>query len=153
MSSSSFFHKIAVLLRAAKTFCRLTLTFSSSLITITCMSRDEATEYAALIAQELSELNETVESDGEAVSTWLNETALDLNVFSSVLKKEGIIVEILRTCGGPRCEIQLRSDEEGWLTVNAWWGISFASKRVHARRLWQELNEYGHVVVFANEPW
>ena len=77
---------------------------------------DEMSDYrAALVTLEID-----YSQADDALSIYLNETALDLTVLMD--RETGRArIEILRTCGGPRCEITRDTHHDGQnITVTTW---------------------------------
>lgn len=99
---------------------------------------DKARRYSATIAQEVTALDRLMTADPEtdaeqialdlatlglehiddtsdALSTYLNETALEITYYHAVGHNDENLgltrVVILRTCGGPRCEITRDSND------------------------------------------
>ena len=81
------------------------------------LTTDDPDEVAAALAE--LEL-EHVEQD-DALSTYLNETALDINYYRShEADTYELRTVILRTCGGPRCEITRDSNDGHQVEVTTW---------------------------------
>jgi len=81
------------------------------------------------IAAAYTELGqENTNDDYEAPLTWLNETCLDLKVLRTDDRKQTRI-EILRTCGGPHCEITRDSNDGYNLAVTTYDGSDQATIR------------------------
>jgi hypothetical protein len=106
----------------------------------------DAYQYARTIADEVIGL-ESGELDGydlsehegldrtyDAVTTWLAELALDVEVTRSVASGELTAVEVTRTVGGPGCWITFRpaSDAE----VRVVWGSDDVRVHVPGRMVW-----------------
>ena len=88
---------------------------------------DEA--LAENIAAAYAELEqENTNDDYEAPITWLNESCLDLKVLRTD-DREQTRVEILRTCGGPRCEITRDSNDGQVIAVTTYDGTAQATTR------------------------
>jgi hypothetical protein len=92
-----------------------------------------AHDYAATIADELVGLAHG-ELDGyepedryDALMTWLNDLALDVDVTRNVTTGDVTAVEVARTIGGPSCYVTFRYGE---VTVAAYWGTDRAEVRV-----------------------
>lgn len=102
--------------------------------------KNEAQEYAETIAREVRALEtalrgrgadgyqEAIEAleisdDDESVfHSWLNEIALDVSVRVDVRGADhGFTVIVLRTVGGPRCEVVFDSHDGNTIEVLAWW--------------------------------
>ena len=96
---------------------------------------DAATYRAALATLEIN-----YEQADDALATYLNETALDLSILRDNTGRARI--EILRTCGGPRCEITRDTHYDGeQLTVTTWDHPNTASVTVWAPTLAAYLDE------------
>lgn len=98
---------------------------------------DEAAAYrAALAALEID-----YSQADDALATYLNETALELTVLMD--RKTGRArIEILRTCGGPRCEITRDTHYDGeQITVTTWDHPNTASVTVWAPTVAAYLDE------------
>lgn len=81
------------------------------------------------IAAAYAELEqENTNDDYEAPLTWLNETCLDLKVLRTD-NREQTRVEILRTCGGPYCEITRDSNDGQIIAVTTYDGSDQATIR------------------------
>jgi len=81
------------------------------------------------IAAAYAELEqENTNDDYEAPLTWLNETCLDLKVLRTD-NREQTRIEILRTCGGPRCEITRDSNDGQVIAVTTYDGSDQATIR------------------------
>jgi hypothetical protein len=107
-------------------------------------TRTNAHRYAETIADEVIGLADG-ELDGhtfdgeepdrayEAVSTWLAELALDVEVTRNVTTGDVTAVEVTRTVGGPGCYVTFRdrSDAE----VVAYWGTDEATVRIPGRMI------------------
>jgi hypothetical protein len=78
----------------------------------------------------------------EAVDTWLNETCLEVIVLKS---DDGsrVRVEILRTCGGPRCEINRSSDDGEVIEITTYDGTDQATIR----------DQYPNLANYFDEIW
>lgn len=78
----------------------------------------------------------------EAVDTWLNETCLEVIVLKS---DDGsrVRVEILRTCGGPRCEISRSSDDGEIIEITTYDGTDQATIR----------DQYSNLANYFDEIW
>lgn len=113
--------------------------------------KNEAQEYARRIADEIRALDVALEggegaadalkslemedrddAEGDWFGLWLNETALDLSVKVDVrgYARGGASVEVLRTCGGPRCEITWDSNDGANVEVRVWDGPDFGRVRL-----------------------
>ena len=81
------------------------------------------------IAAAYAELEqENTNDDYEAPLTWLNESCLDLKVLRTD-DQEQTRVEILRTCGGPHCEITRDSNDGQIIAVTTYDGSDQATIR------------------------
>jgi hypothetical protein len=101
-----------------------------------------AYQYAAAIAAEVQGLEdgelEGYELDGEgpdrayeAVTTWLSELALDVEVTRNVTTGDVTAVEVTRTVGGPGCYVTFRDRSNA--EVVAYWGTDEATVCIPAR--------------------
>ena len=123
------------------------------------MSTKYATDYCETIADELKHLTNIIAPDtpqeyatslealemehveqGDELFTWLNESCLEI---TKNYDDDGELLgyTILRTCGGPRCEIrrELRDGENFY--VDTWDGSEYSSLRVSLRDLAFNLDE------------
>jgi hypothetical protein len=81
------------------------------------------------IAAAYAELGqENTNDDYEAPLTWLNESCLDLKVLRTD-DREQTRIEILRTCGGPHCEITRDSNDGQVIAVTTYDGTEQATIR------------------------
>ena len=81
------------------------------------------------IAAAYAELGqENPNDDYEAPLTWLNESCLDLKVLRTD-DREQTRVEILRTCGGPHCEITRDSNDGQVIAITTYDGTEQATIR------------------------
>ena len=81
------------------------------------------------IAAAYAELGqENTNDDYEAPLTWLNNSCLDLKVLRTD-DREQTRVEILRTCGGPHCEITRDSNDGQIIAVTTYDGSDQATIR------------------------
>ena len=81
------------------------------------------------IAAAYAELGqENTNDDYEAPLTWLNESCLDLKVLRTD-DREQTRVEILRTCGGPHCEITRDSNDGQVIAITTYDGTEQATIR------------------------
>jgi hypothetical protein len=102
------------------------------------LTTDDPDEVAAALAE--LEL-EHVEQD-EALITYLNETALDLNCYRShKANTYELRTVILRTCGGPRCEITRDSNDGHQVEVTTWELGDNYTYRVTAPNLAEQLDQ------------
>ena len=105
----------------------------------TTRNYDEARRYSTAIADEIKALEtllitddpeavatalmtlEQNENQDDALTTYLNETALDINYYRSHKHNTyELRTVILRTCGGPRCEITRDSNDGHQIEVTTW---------------------------------
>lgn len=114
------------------------------------MKDNQAQEYAETIAREVRDLEEVLsggegaaealvrlemndreDAEGQWFGLWLNETALDVSVRVDVRGLDkGATVIVLRTVGGPRCEITWDSHDASNVEVLAWWASDFGRVRL-----------------------
>jgi len=81
------------------------------------------------IAAAYAELGqENTNDDYEAPLTWLNESCLNLKVLRTD-DREQTRIEILRTCGGPHCEITRDSNDGQIIAVTTYDGSDQATIR------------------------
>lgn len=81
------------------------------------------------IAAAYAELGqENTNDDYEAPLTWLNNSCLDLKVLRTD-DREQTRVEILRTCGGPHCEITRDSNDGQIIAITTYDGSDQATIR------------------------
>ena len=92
----------------------------------------------ALIALEL----EWPDDDGaDIVGDYLNGTCLDMGIWRKVGDTYGTNrIEILRTCGGPRCDILRDGDDGGIVEIRVYCGSDSATLRVNAGTLAEYLD-------------
>lgn len=92
----------------------------------------------ALIALELA----WPDDDGaDIVGTYLNESCLGVDVWRKVTGGESTKIEILRTCGGPRCDILRDSDDSSFVEVRVFCGSDSETLRVNVSTLADYLDE------------
>lgn len=89
---------------------------------------DEMSDYRAALA----ELELDYSRTDDAIAIYLNETTLDVTIYRAENDRDTARVEILRTCGGPRCEISWDTNSGQTLTVDVWWGSDQARTTVWA---------------------
>jgi len=114
------------------------------------MKDNQAQEYAETIAREVRDLEEVLsggegaaealvrlemndreDAEGQWFGLWLNETALDVSVRVDVRGLDkGATIIVLRTVGGPRCEITWDSHDSSNVEVLAWWASDFGRVRL-----------------------
>ena len=82
-------------------------------------------------ALKLLEMTDREDAEGDWFGLWLNETVLDVSVRVDVRGPDyGTTVIVLRTCGGPRCEVVWDSHDGQNAEILAWWGSDFGRVRV-----------------------
>ncbi len=92
-------------------------------------SRDLDDETAEAYAEAISELETDIDLDAcDIVAQYLNETALDLKILRTDDCQQ-TRVEILRTCGGPHCEITRDSNDGNIVAVTTYSGTDQATIR------------------------
>jgi hypothetical protein len=97
------------------------------LILATADNLDEA--IALDVAAAYAELEqENTADDYEAPLTWINDTILDLKILRTD-DREQTRVELLRTCGGPHCEITRDSNDGQIIAVTTYDGSDQATVR------------------------
>lgn len=127
-------------------------------------STNEAQKYAAGIADEVRALDKALaggeeaaqalvdlemtdreDAEGDWFGLWLNESALDVSVRVDTRGPDwGATVIVLRTVGGPRCEVVWDSHDASNVEVLAWWGSELGRKRItvdHVAARFEELVE------------
>lgn len=98
---------------------------------------DDAAAYRAALAT----LEINYEQADDALHIYLNETALEVS-FLREHRNDRTRIEILRTCGGPRCEITRDTHYDGeQITVTTWDHPNTATIRVWAPTLAAQLDE------------
>jgi hypothetical protein len=140
----------------------------------TTRNHDEARQYSELIAQEVKALEQlltldpyddndadeiaaalkeleihpdTIGEPADAFYTYLNETALDITHYATTNNHDDETTTrtvILRTCGGPRCEITRDSFDGHQIEVTTWQSDSTATVRVTAPNLASTLDLMSH---------
>ena len=88
------------------------------------MSPDIDPETHAEIVAAVSELElEWPNGDSDLVSDYLNDTCLELTVLRATGDSDRERVEILRTCGGPRCDITRDTNDGDMVEISVhYWG-------------------------------
>ena len=113
----------------------------------------DAEAYARLIADEIAALErgeldgydpEDPYTDGDVIGTWLNWSALDVEVARSLTTGDVTAVEVTRTIGGPGCWITFRP--WGDVEVVAAWGGDRATRYVAAPSVADYLVDYAEAV-------
>lgn len=97
---------------------------------------------AAYLAElELTHLEETADG-GDILHTWLNETVLDVSVLIDTRPDTlNGRVSLLRTSGGPRCEINRDTNDGSTVVVECWWASDYGRVSVWAGHLASFLDE------------
>ena len=95
------------------------------------------------IASCLAELELDPDTDpSDAVAIWLNETALDLAIKHDTRGADyPSRIEILRTAGGPHCEITRDTNDGAAFTVSTYSGSDTYHHRTHLDNLADYLDE------------
>ena len=105
---------------------------------------DTAADYCQRIGQEMAALDTVLRDDaspdtfatleldpfgpaGDAdpadiVGVWMNETALEIVTYRATDDSGRTITNVLRTCGGPRCDIRRESDDGAVVMVTTYMG-------------------------------
>jgi hypothetical protein len=100
---------------------------------MTTDTHTEAHRYALTIRDELVDLAHgeldgcQPEGPADAVMTWINDLALDVNVTRNLTTGDVTAVEVARTIGGPSCYVTFRHGE---VTVATAWGVDRAEVHV-----------------------
>jgi hypothetical protein len=76
------------------------------------------------------------------VGHYLNGIALEVKTWRGEHTDTDVIVEILRTYGGPTCRIQWDSRYPAMLAVTAGWGGDAAAREVYAPVFGEQLMEF-----------
>lgn len=97
---------------------------------------NEARDYAELITFELKKLDR--ENNQDEIDLFFRETILDFEVFRSA--RRNTIAKILRTTGGPHCEISWESSSPNYLTVSVVWSRYNHSENVYAPNLGEQID-------------
>jgi hypothetical protein len=102
-------------------------------------------EKDALAEDTLSEVNDALAAlelewpeydDADIVGDYLNGTCLSLDIWRKVGDSDGATrIEILRTCGGPRCDILRDSDDGSIVEIRVYCGSDSHTLRVNAGTL------------------
>ena len=108
---------------------------------LTHAGRDLDDIAAATYTEAISELETDPDLDAcDIVAQYLNETALDLKILRTDDQQQ-TRVEILRTCGGPHCEITRDSNDGYIVAVTTYDGHDQATIRNSYRELASYLDE------------
>lgn len=112
------------------------------------ISNEDIEELATNGGDDIRESLETLDmswpdDDGaDIVGDYLNNTCLDVEVWRKVGDSDGATrLEILRTCGGPRCDILRDSDDGSIVEVRVYSGSDSHTLRVNAATLADYLDE------------
>ena len=118
--------------------------------TVKTEQKNYAEEYCDSIAEELRHMETLLSSEpdepnyrsalqqlefehveqGDELVTWLNENCLEITKAINNDNWEQLGYTILRTFGGPRCEIRRDINDGEWFHVDTWDGSDYHSKRV-----------------------
>lgn len=71
----------------------------------------------------------------DAVVTWINETVLEMTTYRADKDPDHVRIELLRTCGGPRCEITRDTNDGTAVTVEVWDGSEHYAHRMNPTML------------------
>ena len=95
------------------------------------------------IIDALAELGmEWPENDGiDVISSYLNETCLELTVLKATGDSDRARVEILRTCGGPRCDITRDTNDGDMVEIVVHSGGDSSTIRVNVGTLAASLDD------------
>jgi hypothetical protein len=96
------------------------------------------------VAAELAVLGMSWPDDDGAdiVGDYLNNTCLDIGIWRKAGERDGATrCEILRTCGGPRCDILRDSDDGSIIEIRVYCGSDSHTLRVNAETLADYLDE------------
>jgi hypothetical protein len=117
----------------------------ADIVNISEEDREEsATNGADDIRDALATLElEWPDDDGaDIVGDYLNNTCLDMGIWRKVGDSDGATrIEILRTCGGPRCDILRDSDDGSIVEIRVYSGSDSHTLRVNAGTLADYLDE------------
>lgn len=117
----------------------------ADIVNISEEDREEsATNGADDIRESLATLElEWPDDDGaDIVGDYLNNTCLDMGIWRKVGERDGATrIEILRTCGGPRCDILRDSDDGSIVEIRVYSGSDSHTLRVNAGTLADYLDE------------
>lgn len=103
---------------------------------------DSETLAEMVSAQNALEITEWPENETDLVCNYLNETCLEFTVWRKVGDVDGATrCEILRTCGGPRCDILRDSDDGSMVEVRVYSGSDSQTLRFNAGTLADYLDE------------
>jgi hypothetical protein len=131
------------------------------------MNENHAHQYAETIAAELVALNDVLQGPpddeaaaatyraaldvlewshdtdpADALTSYLNETCLDVSFRRDIRGSDyEATIELLRTCGGPRCDIRRDTHDGTALTVEVLWWNDQATRRVYLPTLADALDQ------------
>ena len=89
----------------------------------------EDDQTAGEYAEAINELGADIEQDPyDIVGQWLNETILELKILRTD-NRNSTRIEMLRTCGGPRCDITRDSDDGLIVAITTYSGTDQATTR------------------------
>jgi hypothetical protein len=117
-----------------------------TLLTLDPYDDDAAAEIAAAL-YELEIHPDTIGEPADALATYLNETALEMNYYRAAGDDDEepyLRTVILRTCGGPRCEITRDSHDGQQIEVTTWDLDQTYTYRVTAPNLASLLDEFAY---------
>jgi len=101
------------------------------------------------VAAALAELGLDHVEQYDALSTYLAETALEITYYHTAADKDGYAktrVVILRTCGGPFCEITRDSYDGHQIEITTYLGSDSYTYRATAPALAEQLDELAKVM-------
>lgn len=106
------------------------------------MSPDIDPDTHAEIVSAISELEiEWPNGDSDLVSDYLNETCLELTVLRADSDRDRARIEILRTCGGPRCDITRDTNDGNIIEISVHSGGDHSVVRVSVGTLAASLDD------------
>jgi hypothetical protein len=102
---------------------------------------DEAA--AATYRAALDQLEWSHDTDpADALMGYLNETCLDVSIRRDIRGSDyEATIELLRTCGGPRCDIRRDTYDGAALTVEVFYGSDQATRRIYLPTLAEALDQ------------
>ena len=109
----------------------------------TLLTTDDPNEIAAALAE--LELDHVEQND--ILTTYLNETALEVvHYYTRDDDEPRTRTVILRTCGGPRCEITRENNDGHQIEVTTWELDEYYTYRVTAPALAEQLDELARMM-------
>lgn len=81
--------------------------------------------------------------DIDAFGAWMN-NCLAVEVLVGTVDLDARRVEVLRTCGGPRCEITRSNDDGAAVTVTVHYGSDTAAVRIYPANVAEALDEFAY---------